>query len=50
LIEKHGKKMLISDLLVIGLRSKILCRLQRFLHFLRELVDPHALKIVNMPT
>ena len=42
LIEKHGKKMLVSDFLVIGLRSEILRRLQRFLHLLRELVDAHA--------
>jgi hypothetical protein len=42
LIEKRGKKMLIRDFLVIGLRSKVLRRLQCFLHFLRELVDAHA--------
>src|SRR5216110_254459 len=50
LIEKHGKKMLISDLLVIGLRSEILRSLQCFLHFLHELVDANTFKIMNAPT
>jgi hypothetical protein len=27
---------------MISLRSQVLCRLQRLLHFLRELVDAHA--------
>ena len=42
LIEKRGKKMLIRNFLMIQLRSEILRRLQRLLHFLRELVDPHS--------
>src|SRR5436305_12730975 len=41
LIEKSRKKMLIGDFLVVRLRSKILRRLERLLHFLRELVDTH---------
>src|SRR5260370_28258167 len=42
LIEQGGKKMLIRNFLVIGLRSEILRRLERLLHFLRELIDAHA--------
>jgi hypothetical protein len=34
--------MFIRDLLMIRLRSEILCRLQCFLHLLRELVDAHT--------
>jgi hypothetical protein len=34
--------MLIRNFLVIGLRSEILRRLERLLHFLRELIDAHA--------
>jgi hypothetical protein len=36
--------MLIGNFLVIGLRSKILRRLERFLHSLRELIDAHGCK------
>ena len=35
--------MLVANLRVIVLRSDILCRLQRFLHFLRKLVGSHSL-------
>src|SRR6266700_1523831 len=42
LIEQGRKKMLIRNFLVIGLRSEILRRLERLLHFLRELIDAHA--------
>ena len=42
LVEKRGKKMFVGNFLIIGLRSKILRRLQGFLHFLRELIDAHA--------
>ena len=33
--------MLIGNFLVIGLRSEVLRRRQRFLHLLRELIDAH---------
>jgi hypothetical protein len=42
LIEQGRKKMLIRNFLVIGLRSEILRRLERLLHFLREFIDAHA--------
>ena len=41
LIKESRKKMLVRDFLVIELRSEILRRLQRFLHFLREFVHAH---------
>ena len=42
LVQKSGKKMLVGDFLMISLRSQVLCRLQRLLHLLRELVDAHS--------
>jgi hypothetical protein len=38
--------MFVPDFLVIVLRSKILSGLQGFLHFLRETIDTHYLKII----
>jgi hypothetical protein len=32
---------------MVRLRSEVLRRLERFLHLLSELVDPHYLKITN---
>jgi hypothetical protein len=34
--------MFVGDFLMIELRRDILRRLERFLHFLREPVDPHT--------
>jgi len=42
LIQQSGKKMLIRDFRMIGLRSQILRGLQRLLHLLRVFVDAHA--------
>src|SRR6266403_5022385 len=44
LVQKRGKKMLIRDFRMIGLRSQILRALQRLLHLLRVFVDAHALR------
>jgi hypothetical protein len=41
LVQKRGEKMFVGNFLIIGLRSQILRRLQRLLHFLGELVDAH---------
>jgi hypothetical protein len=41
LIEQRRQEMLVADFLMIELRSDILRRLERFLHLLGELVDPH---------
>src|SRR6266446_4050944 len=48
LIEKRGQEMLVGNFLMIELRSDILRRLQRLLHLLRELIDAHESKIVNV--
>src|SRR5438270_11000993 len=42
LIEQDRKKMLIRNFLVIRLRSEILCRLERLVHFLRKPIDAHT--------
>ena len=42
LVQKRRKKMLVCDFRMIGLRSQILCRLQRLLHLLRVFVDAHT--------
>jgi hypothetical protein len=47
LVEQRQEEMLVGDFLMVRLRSEVLRRLQGFLHFLSELVDPHYLKIAN---
>jgi hypothetical protein len=41
LVEERRQKMLVRDFLMIKLRSDVLRGLERFLHFLGELVDAH---------
>src|SRR4029077_10545599 len=41
LVEESRQKMLVTDFLMIKLRSDVLRGLERFLHFLGELVDAH---------
>jgi hypothetical protein len=45
LIQKRGKKMLVRNIRMIGLRSQILRALQRLLHLLRVFIDAHLFKI-----
>jgi len=47
LIEQRQQEMFVGDFLMVRLRSEVLRRLERFLHLLGELIDPHYLKITN---
>jgi hypothetical protein len=41
LVEKREEEVFVRDFLLVQLRGQILGSLERFLHFLRELVDAH---------
>ncbi len=47
LFEEREQKMFVRDLAALRLRSEILRRLQRLLHFLGKFLDSHPSRITN---